>query len=486
MAMDSTQRDNAGDNGENNREINNTAIENNGNRENTTSTRRFKVGTAVLSVFDGTTFRGKITRRFDGMYYKIKYSDGDGEELNHEEVEQRLENKNANNFETGRESRGFVQTDMHGDCMPEKDSEAFGHNYPKKPFDNSSIITFQNIGRLPKSAFGHKSVQMSKAFKDSNANIALYAEPSINDRFLNPNEKFNDRMKMKNPGSFSMLSYNSNMGEEATWDTIGGTAITMDANFTSHMTKQGYGMDKTGLGRWCWIRLRGCCNIFTRFVTAYRPCKNTKSIRGAWGQQVNYYRNKSNIRNPDPRKIFDEEFCKELDVWHELGDNLVIGIDVNDDAQHSQLANKLKSSYDLKDAVLSTHCDQSPPATFNRNTNRKVIDAIYVSENLNVLQAGYMPFDSGSPAVKSDGHRMLWAMIDNLSMFGKHIPCSTLAIECERVKSNDPRSRKVYHREVKKEYERQNIFATKKRMEKEAKMYKRDKNSAKAQNLNQL
>ena len=62
-----------------------------------------------------------------------------------------------------------------------------------------------------------------------------------------------------------------------------------------------------------------------------------------------------------------------------------------------------------------------------------MIDAIYVSENLEVLQAGYMPFDSGSPAVESDGYRMLWVMIDDLSMLGKHIPCSTLAIEFEKV-----------------------------------------------------
>ena len=85
---------------------------------------------------------------------------------------------------TGQEPRGFVQTDLHGERMPEKDSKAFGRNYPNKPFDNSSIITFQNIGRLPKSAFGHKSIQMSKAFKDSKASIALYAEPSINDDIM--------------------------------------------------------------------------------------------------------------------------------------------------------------------------------------------------------------------------------------------------------------------------------------------------------------
>ena len=196
----------------------------------------------------------------------------------------------------------------------------------------------------------------------------------------------------------------------------------MDANLLSHMEKQGFGKDKTGLGRWTWCRIRGCDNIFTRFISAYRPCRNVTSMQGCWAQQINFFRNELNIRNPDPRKIFDEDLCKELDTWNELGDNLVLGIDLNDDAQNSLLARKLKQKYNLKDGVLSRHPHLSPPATFSRNTNRKVIDAIFVSENIEVLQAGYMPFDSGSPAVESDGHLMLWLMSDNLSMLGKHIP----------------------------------------------------------------
>ena len=86
------------------------------------------------------------------------------------------------------------------------------------------------------------------------------------------------------------------MGELARWNTVGGSAITMDANLSSHMVKQGYGKEKTGLGRWSWVRVRGCDDIFTRFISAYRPCKNTSSIMGCWGQHVNYFRKELDIR----------------------------------------------------------------------------------------------------------------------------------------------------------------------------------------------
>ena len=56
---------------------------------------------------------------------------------------------------------------------------------------------------------------MALAFKDSKANIAMYTEMNINDRLMNPNKKFNDRMRMKNPGSFSVMSYNINLGANA-------------------------------------------------------------------------------------------------------------------------------------------------------------------------------------------------------------------------------------------------------------------------------
>ena len=40
----------------------------------------------------------------------------------------------------------------------------------------------------------------------------------------------------------------------------------------------------------------------------------------------------------DPRELFDRDFIRELDTFYQLGDNLVIGIDLNNDAKDSQIA----------------------------------------------------------------------------------------------------------------------------------------------------
>ena len=274
---------------------------------------------------------------------------------------------------------------MLSECVLQKDSDTFGHRYPEQPFENCSIVTFQNIGRLPKSAYGYKSVQMSRAFQKSKASTAMYAELSINDRFMNPNEKFIDRMRLKNPKSYSIISYNINMGEAATWNTVGGTAITLDCNFNSHRTKQSNGRDPTGLGRWTRVRLRGRGNIHTSYISAYRPCKNVSSMRGVLAQHINYFRTKKNMINPDPIKIFDDDLCREIEKWTEQGDNIVLGIYMNDDVKSSQLARRLKSVFNLKDGILSTHSSLSSPATFNRNKSRTAIDAIFVSQHLEIV-----------------------------------------------------------------------------------------------------
>ena len=76
--------------------------------------------------------------------------------------------------------RDLVQSNLLGKKFPEKDSKGFGNLFPRKLLDNSSIMTFQNISQLSRSTFGHKSIQISKAFINSNASITLYPEPSIN------------------------------------------------------------------------------------------------------------------------------------------------------------------------------------------------------------------------------------------------------------------------------------------------------------------
>ena len=88
-----------------------------------------------------------------------------------------------------------------------------------------------------------------------------------------------------------------------------------------------------------------------------------------------------------------------------MGDAVVLGIDMNEDAQTGFLSHKLKL-LGLRDGVLSHHNGLSPPATQKRNESREPIDAIWVSSTVNIHRAGFMPIDSNLPACTEIGKSM--------------------------------------------------------------------------------
>ena len=141
-------------------------------------------------------------------------------------------------------------------------------------------------------------------------------------------------------------------------------------------------------------------------------------------------------------------------------DNVILGIDMNEDVRTGKLAKRLKE-LGLIDLILSTHPTLSPPATFNRNNTRTLVDAIWGNISLEVITAGCGPFDGGYPSALSDGHRFLWIMVSNHSLLGKHLPITNPKLRIELLKLEDPRSRKVFTRRMTKAYCKQNVFKDK-------------------------
>ena len=67
-----------------------------------------------------------------------------------------------------------VQSTLAGENLVAKDSDSFGHEFPKQPTLNSLIITLQNTGQMQQFIMSRKSEQITKAFKKSNASVVLY------------------------------------------------------------------------------------------------------------------------------------------------------------------------------------------------------------------------------------------------------------------------------------------------------------------------
>ena len=122
-----------------------------------------------------------------------------------------------------------------------------------------------------------------------------------------------------------------------------------------------------------------------------------------------------------------------------MGDNIILGIDMNEDTHTDPLALEFKQLH-LKDVVLLTHPFVSSPATSNNNKNMEPIEDIWVRKNVEVTCTRYMPLN-GSPPAPSDGYQMVLAELDNCSSLSKHIPPIKHPIQVEKVKSTDPKNR---------------------------------------------
>ena len=174
-------------------------------------------GTKIIKNFEGVINEGYV-KSYDSVSkrYRIMYEEREEEYMTHNEVRNHLKSKRI------RRGRGRTrnisslngQTNLFGDVLSSSNSNKFGDEFPEHPNENCSIITYQNIGQQPESAYERKSRETAKAFKMSKASIALYTELSICEEKLRINEKFNDRMQYKNPRSFSVVSSNQRLIDE--------------------------------------------------------------------------------------------------------------------------------------------------------------------------------------------------------------------------------------------------------------------------------
>jgi hypothetical protein len=103
----------------------------------------------------------------------------------------------------------------------------------------------------------------------------------------------------------------------------------------------------------------------------------------------------------------------EYTEWMDEGDQLIIGIDANEDVRTRATA-EFFQTLGLRDAILDKHSQLSPPATHNRSNQRQPIDGLFVTPGLQAVAARYSAFGAGCPSE----HRVLWADFTYTDAFG--------------------------------------------------------------------
>jgi hypothetical protein len=99
------------------------------------------------------------------------------------------------------------------------------------------------------------------------------------------------------------------------------------------------GVDSTGLGRWCWIRL-GSGTKKTRIVMAHQPSNSGRSAGTTIkDQHSRYFGALGDARSP--RTIFYEQLVSQLISWKAFDNDIVLLGDFNENVHSGRLARRL-------------------------------------------------------------------------------------------------------------------------------------------------
>ncbi len=196
---------------------------------------------------------------------------------------------------------------------------------------------------------------------------------------------------------------------------------------------RGTGYDPTKLGRWTWQRFQGMNGLYLRVITVYRPVKSN-GLETVYQQQRDYFLGKD--VDTCPREQFFLDLGRELRKWFDMGDQLVVMGDFNDDVR-GQPVSSFFHQFGMKDVCINKHGTTAPNTYID---GRNPIDGIMVSATLLNGICGYLGFGQ---AIAGD-HRLLFYDVFTRVAFGSKLP-QIITANARRLKCEDPRVVKRYN-----------------------------------------
>ena len=237
-------------------------------------------------------------------------------------------------------------------------SEYWGNIMRQKSNDVARICLL-NFSGFTLSARSLKDDQLRKFMEEQDVDVILLPEANVCWHKM----YHCDRLHEQTFGWFEDIhqAYAYNYKDsEAEKRQYGGVVILTRNNAASRVMESG--KDDSGLGRWVWVRYRGRNGIVTCIICCYRPC--VPSSNGSTGSVYAQHQRHFNDKADDicPREAFTRDLGIEIQSWLDSGDQLILGLDANEDMRRGPVARMLREK-GMSDAVMALHGMNAPPTT---------------------------------------------------------------------------------------------------------------------------
>ena len=311
---------------------------------------------------------------------------------------------------------------------------AYGRIDPAKPNDVIRFMyeNFSSLSLFLEGNLRHKKVrQINKLMSDYHIDILAGCETRTDWRFVKREEDKFHNLFCGGQNTRGVTAHNIN-DQKNRRDQIGGTCMMALGRLASSIMETG--VDQTGLGRWCWMKIGGG-GKFTRTITAYQPTNPRRTTKGetVWDQHVRYYEARGEIRNPG--EMFRFDLIALLTQWKADGEEIILLGDFNQNVYTGKLA-KLLSEDGIRMHEICIRITGVPlPPTHIRGSIP--IDAVFCTMGIDGVAAALLPSRTGV-----GDHRVFIVDVTSSSVLGdvfpRVIPAAGRLLNCasDKIKNN--------------------------------------------------
>jgi len=294
-------------------------------------------------------------------------------------------------------------------------------------------LNMNGIGRWNENNI--KLSRLKNVLRSYAVDVCGLQETNYNFRSLKSSQTLSSLLRHGDDRIQSVVSHNTRETENIGAFQPGGVATLLRDELTGFIKDRG--KDDEGLGLFCYYSVEGNDGHITYFMSAYAPCK-APGIR-TYYQHLQRFIQENRLAT-NPIDLFRDRVSSRIKRWRSQGHRVVLMMDSNENVTDGVLSRRLAGEgIRMREAVHKLTEGRGPPTHFRGSEKSNgAIDGIWVSDDLEVVGASYLPFDH-----EIGDHRPV--MVDILSRSILGVPKKTIVRpNARKLSSRVPRIRNNY------------------------------------------
>ena len=163
---------------------------------------------------------------------------------------------------------------------------------PGRKDDGIIRLLYKNANGIPNRLGGDEKLDKAKELIDElGTNVVAYNEHRKNLRHKDNRNEWNQLFRGGESDVCSVVAHNEHESDNIGRVQEGGTGLLMFGPITEYLDRPASEKDRSGLGRWTTMLLKGSSGVQTRIICGYNPCKsnhqdNSTSYSQQQGHQI--------------------------------------------------------------------------------------------------------------------------------------------------------------------------------------------------------